>query len=158
MYPNLRFWVHVPIFAAPNLNNNTMKKVLFIIAIVFAAMVANAQHYELANHVDTLTYQQLSADYVSLNKQLMDFKTYELVSAGFGFVSTGFSLGSALAAAKNPDASRMMLIIAGVGGVASVVTWLAGYTKIKRDRLEITPNGVIIKLTPKTNAEIFNRQ
>ena len=135
-----------------------MKKVLFIITLVVACLGANAQHYELSNHVDTLTYQQLAADYASLNRQLMDFKTYELVSGGFGVASTALSLGSALVATKNPEASRTMLITAGVGGLISVATWLIGYTKIKRDRLEVTPNGVIIKLTPKTQSEIFNGQ
>lgn len=43
MYPNLRFWVHVYIFVASNLNNNTMKKVLFIIAMVAMVMVGHAQ-------------------------------------------------------------------------------------------------------------------
>lgn len=135
-----------------------MKKVLFIITLVVACLGAKAQHYELSNHVDTLTYQQLAADYASLNKQLMDFKTYELVSGGFGMASTALSLGSAFVATKNPEASRTMLIAAGVGGLVSVATWLIGYTKIKRDRLEVTPNGVIIKLTPKTQSEIINRQ
>lgn len=135
-----------------------MKKVLFIIALLWACAGAKAQHYELSNHVDTLTYQQLAADYASLNRQLMDFKTYELVSGGFGVASTALSLGSALVATKNPEASRTMLIAAGVGGLVSVATWLIGYTKIKRDRLEVTPNGVIIKLTPKTQSEIFNGQ
>lgn len=134
-----------------------MKKVLLIIAIVFAALTANAQHYELANHVDTLTYQQLAEDYVSLNKQLMDFKKYEVVSAGLGIATAACSLTSTLVAANNPDTSKTLLVIAGIGGVATVATWLAGYTKIKRNRLEVTPNGVIIKLTPKTDAEIFNQ-
>jgi len=134
-----------------------MKKVLLIISIVFVSLTASAQHYELANHVDTLTYQQLAEDYVSLNKQLMDFKTYELVSGGFGIATAALSLTSTLTAAKNPDTSKALLIAAGIGGVATVATWLVGYTKIKRNRLEVTPNGVIIKLTPKTDAEIFNQ-
>lgn len=46
MYPDLRFWVHVYIFAASNLNNNTMKKALLIIAILLACMGAKAQENE----------------------------------------------------------------------------------------------------------------
>ena len=49
-----------------------------------------------------------------------------------------------------------MLIIGGVLSVASYTAAIVGYTKLKHNRLEITPNGMVIKLTPKTESEIMN--
>ena len=51
--------------------------------------------------------------------------------------------------AKNDEkTAQVLLITAGAAGLASAITYIVGYTKIKRNRLEITPNGVVIKLTP----------
>lgn len=141
---------------ASNLNNYTMKKVLFIIALLWACVGAKAQHYEYTNHVDTLTMQQLMADYVDQTHQIAKFKSVELTGIGLGTAGALISVGSALVATKNPTASRTMLIIGGVLSVASYTAAIVGYTKLKHNRLEFTPNGMVIKLTPKTESEIMN--
>ena len=81
-----------------------MKKVLFIIALLWACVGAKAQHYEYTNHVDTLTMQQLMADYVDQTHQIAKFKSVELTGIGLGTAGALISVGCALVATKNPTA------------------------------------------------------
>ena len=133
-----------------------MKKVLLIIALIGACVCAKAQHYEYINHVDTLTMQQLMADYVDQTHEIAKFKNVELTAIGIGTAGALMSASSALLAAKNPKASTTLLIMGGVLSVASYTAAIIGYTKLKHNRLEITPNGMVIKLTPKTDKEILD--
>lgn len=125
-----------------------MRKVLLIFAVMSAFIGANAQQKEVYYSADTLTMQQLMADYVSLNNQVMQFRNYELASIGLGFGTSLLAVGGYFVKEKDPKTAQVMLIAAGVMGVSSIVTGIVGYTKIKRNRLEITPNGIIYKLTP----------
>lgn len=135
-----------PIFATQTLRN--MKRFLLILAVMSAFIGANAQQKEVYYSADTLTMQQLMADYVSLNNQVMQFRNYELASIGLGFGTSLLAVGGYFVKEKDPKTAQVMLIAAGVMGVSSIVTGIVGYTKIKRNRLEITPNGIIYKLTP----------
>lgn len=129
-----------------------MKRLLLIIAVMLAFIGAKAQQNEAYVASDTLSYQQLLADYVNLNNQVLQFRNYELTSVGL-------TAGAALLAGgsyfflngddKTP--AYAMIGVAGAMGVASLVTYIIGYTKLKRDRWEITPNGVVIKLRHKEN-------
>lgn len=142
-----------PIFATQTLRN--MKRFLLILAVMSAFISAKSQENEAYVAPDTLTYQQLMADYVSLNNQVMQFRNYELTSIGLGAGAGLLAGGSYFFLAKGDNTTAYAMIgAAGALGVASLVTYIVGYTKIKRDRLEITPNGVVIKLnTPKQDFE-----
>ena len=122
-----------------------MKKVLLILAIMLAVIKKKKGVYYSA---DTLTYQQLMADYVSLNNQMIQFRNYELASVGLGIGGAALATGAYFMAKNDEKTARVLLITAGAAGLASAITYIVGYTKIKRNRLEITPNGVVIKLTP----------
>ena len=128
----------------------TMKRFLLIFAVMSALISAKAQENEAYVASDTLTYQQLMADYVSLNNQVMQFRNYELtgigLSAGAGLLAVGSYF---VMDPEDMTPSYAMIGAAGVAAVASLVTYIVGYTKLKRDRLEITPNGVVIKLEKK---------
>ena len=125
-----------------------MKKVLLILAIMLAVICAKAQDKGVYYSADTLTYQQLMADYVSLNNQMIQFRNYELASVGLGIGSAALATGAYFMAKNDEKTAQVLLITAGAAGLASAITYIVGYTKIKRNRLEITPNGVVIKLTP----------
>ena len=125
-----------------------MKKVLLILAIMLAVIGAKAQEKGEYYSADTLTYQQLMADYVSLNNQMIQFRNYELASVGLGIGSAALATGAYFMAKNDEKTAQVLLITAGAAGLASAITYIVGYTKIKRNRLEITPNGVVIKLTP----------
>lgn len=126
-----------------------MKKFLLILAVMTAFISAKAQSNTVTYLVDSLSYKKLTADYVSLNNQVMRFRNDELASLGAGAVSVGFVTAGLLMAQKEPENAKAMYICAGVAGVTSLVFRIAGLAQIKRDRLEVAPNGVIIKLTPK---------
>ena len=132
-----------------------MKKFLLIIAVMSAFISAKAQSNQTYSEADTLTMEQLMADYVSLNNQVMQFRNYELTSIGLGAGAGLLAGGSYLFLAKGDNTTAYAMIgAAGALGVASLVTYIVGYTKIKRDKLEITPNGVVIKLNkPKQDYE-----
>lgn len=132
-----------------------MKKFLLILAVMSAFISAKAQSNQTYSEADTLTMEQLMADYVSLNNQVMQFRNYELTSIGFGAGASLLAGGSYFFLAKADNTTAYaMLGAAGALGVASLVTYIVGYTKFKRDRLEITPNGVVIKLNkPKQDFE-----
>jgi hypothetical protein len=136
-------------FCGTNPKHNQMKKALFILALVMASVCAKAQHYEYVYNVDTLTMQQLMADYVNQTHEIASFRSMELVSVGTAGGAAVFALGSTLIAAKDPETSKILLVGAGLLSVASVATGIAGYVKLKHDRLEVTPQGVVIKLTLK---------
>lgn len=125
-----------------------MKKVLLILAIMLAVIGAKAQEKAVYYSADTLTYQQLMADYVSLNNQMIQFRNYELASVGLGIGSAALATGAYFMAKNDEKTAQVLLITAGAAGLASAITYIVGYTKIKRNRLEVTPNGVVIKLTP----------
>ena len=132
-----------------------MKRFLLILAVMSAFISAKAQQNEAYVASDTLTYQQLMADYVSLNNQVMQFRNYELAGIGLSAGAGLLAGGSFFFWNKDDNTTTYaMLGAAGALGVASLVTYIVGYTKIKRDRLEITPNGVVIKLNkPKQDFE-----
>lgn len=127
-----------------------MRKALLILALLSSLLGAKAQQNEAYTASDTLTMQQLMADYVSLNNQTIQFRNYELTSIGLGTGAGLLAVGAYLLV--DPDdmtPSYAMLAAAGIAGVASLVTSIVGYSKLKRDRLEITPKGIIIKLQKK---------
>jgi hypothetical protein len=115
---------------------------------------------------DNLTAQQLLADYVTLYNQVAKFQKLELASVWTGLAATGFSIGSALMSAKEAAemadnalhghatsengmrTSQALQIAAGVAGVVSATLAIVGITQLKRDRLEITPNGVVYRIGP----------
>ena len=121
-----------------------------ILAVMTAFIGAKAQQNEAYEASDTLTMQQLMADYVSLNNQVLQFRNFELTSIGLG-AGAGLLAGGSVLFLSNEDKTTgyAMLGAAGVLSLASLVTYIVGYTKLKRDRLEITPNGVVIKLEKK---------
>jgi len=129
-----------------------MKRFLLILAVMSAFISAKAQQNEAYVASDSLTYQQLMADYVSLNNQVVQFRNFELTSVGLG-AGAGLLAGGSVFFLNGKDKTTgyAMLGAAGALGVASLVTYIVGYTKLKRDRLEITPNGVVIKLRHKEN-------
>lgn len=151
MYPNGQFRVHFVYICGSNSNLFIMKKALLIFAMIVACIGANAQNNDNPTeyNVDSLTYQQLMADYVSLNRQVMQFKTMQMSSICLGAGAGVLSVASVFISASDQGMSKIMLIAAGLAGAGSVVTSIIGYNKLKRDRLEVTPNGVVIKLTPK---------
>ena len=125
-----------------------MKKFLLILAVMSAFISAKAQSNQTYYEADTLTMEQLMADYVSLNNQVMQFRNYELASIGLGFGSSLLAVGGYFVKDKDPKTAQVMLIAAGAMGVATIVTGIVGYTKIKRNRLEVKPTGIVYKLTP----------
>lgn len=134
--------------------SNTMKRFLLIFAVMSALISAKAQENEAYVASDTLTYQQLMADYVSLNNQVMQFRTDELVSTGIGLAGAGLAAGGAYLYGKDPENGQVLLICAGIACVTSLVWHIAGLAQIKRDRLKVTSNGVVIKLSkPKQSFE-----
>ena len=126
-----------------------MKRFLLILAILTAALCAKAQSNQTTYLVDTLSYQQLRAEIVTMNNQIIKFRENELVSVGLGFGAAGFATAGAIMSYKNPGAGKGMYICAGVMGVTSLVWYVVGYAGLRRDRLEITPNGMVIKIREK---------
>ena len=98
---------------------------------------------------DTLNYQQLMEDYVSLNNQIMQFRKCELRSIGLGFGAGVFAFAGTTVYNHNKGAATASWVVAGGLGVVSLVNYIFGYTKLKRNQLEVTPQGVIVKLTPQ---------
>lgn len=127
-----------------------MKRFLLIFAVMTAFISAKAQQNEAYVASDSLSYQQLMADYVNLNNQVMQFRNYELTSIGLSTGAGLLAVGSYFMMNEDDKTpAYAMLGAAGIASVASIVTYIVGYTKLKRDRLEITPNGVVIKLEKK---------
>lgn len=106
---------------------------------------------------DTLSYQQLMEDYVSLNNQIMQFKICELRSIGFGLGAGALAFAGSAIYKRNEEGAIVFWVAAGAMGVASLVSSISGYTKLKRNQLEITPQGVIIKLTPQKSHRKTNK-
>ena len=117
-----------------------MKKALILAAFVFAALCAKAQQ------IDTLSYRDLRAEIVSMNNQMQSFKDTELLSICVGLGGTGLATAGMLLKNDHPDAAIPVLIMGGVAGITSLAIHIIGYTEIKRDRLEMTPDGLVIKI------------
>lgn len=98
---------------------------------------------------DTLNYQQLMKDYVSLNNQIIQFKKCELRSIGFGLGSGVLAFAGAAVYDRSEGGATALWVASGLMGVVSLVNYISGYTKLKRNQLEVTPQGVVIKLPPK---------
>lgn len=98
---------------------------------------------------DTLNYQQLMEDYVSLNNQIVQFRECELGSIGFGLGAGALASVGAVISIRNGKGAPVFWIASGVLGIASLASCISGYMKLKRNQLEITPQGVIIKLPPQ---------
>lgn len=148
-----------------------MKKALILAAFVFAALCVWAQESTTSMKTDTLTAQQLLADYVSLNNQVAKFQKLEMASVWTGLAATALTAGSVLMSARETSemlenaiqdhaapetgirTSQALQIAAGVVGVVSAALAIAGVTQLKRDRLEITPNGVVYRLGPSQREE-----
>lgn len=142
-----------------------MKKAFILAAILMAALCAGAQENTSAK-ADTLTSRLLLADYVSLNNQVAKFHNLEMAAVWTGLASTALSFGSVMMTARETSemlenamnghanvgqgmrTSQALQIAAGVAGVVSAALAIAGITQLKRDRMEITPNGVVYRLGP----------
>ena len=141
-----------------------MKKVLLILAMAFISAMTLAQTTEFFDR-DTITMEKMMVEFATLNNQVRDFRNLQLEGLAVTVVGAGISLYSSMQiadlAGQTPtttyslderDKKLKTAKIANwigygtmaVGGILS----LTGIIKLKRDRFEITPNGVIIKLTP----------
>ena len=129
-----------------------MKRLILILALLAEALCAKAQSNQTTYLVDTLSYQQLRAEIVTMNNQIIKFRENELVSVGLGFGAAGFATAGAIMSYKHPGSGNGLFICAGVMGVTSLVWYVAGYAGLRRDRLEITPNGMVIKIKEKKKA------
>ena len=109
-------------------------------------MGAKAQENETYAKADTLTMQQLMADYVSQNKEIAEFRTYEITSIGLGATAGVMGIASMLWNTSRPMASKTLLIISGAAAIGSIAMSIMGYDKLKHDRLELTPDGFVVKL------------
>ncbi len=117
-------------------------------AVVFSL---KAQEKRTYYHSDSLNYQQLMKGYVSLNNQIIQFKKCELRSVGFGLGAGALAFAGTAIYNRNEGVATAAWVVSGVMGIVSLVNYISGYTKLKRNQLEITPQGVIIKITPKKN-------
>lgn len=154
-FPYVTFWkktnliVYLSISLRPNPNQFIMKKALIVLALLVACIGAKAQTNQEPQTADTLTYQQLMADYVKLNHQIADFRKFEITSIGLGVGACGLGVVGALMSGSQPRTGKALLVVGGVVGIASLATCIIGYDKLKHDRLEVTPDGVIIKIGGK---------
>ena len=117
-----------------------MKKAIILAAFVLAALCAKAQQ------IDTLSYRDLRAEIVSMNNQMQTFRNTELLSTCVGLGGAGLATAGMLLKNNNSDAAMPVLIMGGVAGIVSLALHIIGYTEIKRDRLEMTPEGLVIKI------------
>lgn len=113
------------------------------------AISLEAQEKRTIYSSDILNYQQLMKDYVSLNNQVIQFRKCELRAVGLGLGAGALTFAGTAVYNRNEGASIAFWVAAGAMGVASLVSYISGYTKLKRNQLEITPQGVIVKLTPQ---------
>jgi hypothetical protein len=134
-----------------------MKKVLLIVILMTVVIGLSAQEKRTYYSSDTLNYQQLMEDYVSLNNQIMKFREYELRSFAFGMGASAVAIVGVALSTHNVKGSTLFWIASGAMGIASLVYGISGYTKLKRNQLEITPQGVIIKLTPQKSQRKTNK-
>ena len=142
-----------------------MKKLLLILAVLSAFISAKAQQNGVIYSRDTLTIQQMMVDYATLNNQVRSFHNLELGGLAFTTVGIGTSfLGFMKASQLQSEIPlntydrlelerkvKNMKIVGYTGLAFSIVGGImqvTGICKLKRDKLEITPNGVVIKLTP----------
>ena len=144
-----------------------MKKAFLIVAMAFISLMAAAQDLNSVYYEhDTITMQEMMIEMANLNNQVRSFHNLELGGIAISTVGIGVSAYSAARLANLSGQvalntyDRMELekqtknakIGAWVGGSITVIggiLQLCGICKLKRDRMEITPNGVIIKLTPE---------
>lgn len=109
--------------------------------------------------------QDLIADYAELNNRVDQFSGLELGGIALSTLGASVAAFSSIQLANvmnetpmneydiNEQQSRKKTLTAvAIAGGACMVTGailqITGFAKLKRDRLEITPNGIIIKLTP----------
>ena len=126
-----------------------MKKAILFLALLVACLGAKAQTNQEPVAADTLTYQQLMADYVQLNHQIADFRKFEITSIGLGVGAAGLGVVGAMMMGSQERTGKALLVAGGIVGIASLATCIIGYDKLKHDRLELTPDGVVIKIGPK---------
>ena len=113
------------------------------------AVSLRAQENRTYYSSDTLNYQQLLKDYVSMNNQIIQFRKCELQSVGFGLGAGALGVASYFVAKRSTEGAIAFGVAAAGLGVASLVSGISGYTKLKQNQLEITPQGVIVKLPPQ---------
>lgn len=135
-----------------------MKRFILTIAVILTAICAVAQ--ETRTELDNT---QLLQDYVTLNNQMDKFRNIEIGAACVAMASAALSVSASYMSAREaadmmqqaangqtPQASfgtsKALQIAAGVGTVAAAVMAITGVAQIKRDRLEVSPSGVVIKL------------
>lgn len=123
-----------------------MKRMILIAALLVAACCAKAQTNETNYIVDTLSYRQLRAEIVNMNTQLQHFRNNELVAVGLGAGAAALSVAGLALSAKGNQYGMGLYMAAGVLGVASLVWYIEGYAGLKLNRLEITPDGMVIKI------------
>lgn len=142
-----------------------MKKFLLILAVMSAFISAKAQQSDVYYSRDTLTIQQMMIDYATLNNQVRSFHNLELGGLAVATIGIGTSFFAFMKASQlkseiplntydrvELERKTKNVKILGYTGLAcyavGAVMQVAGICKLKRDRLEITPNGVVVKLTP----------
>lgn len=142
-----------------------MKKAFLIVAMAFISLMAAAQTPEKGYVRDTLTMQDLIADYANLNNRVDQFSGLELGGIALSTLGASVATFSSIQLANVMNETPMneydineqqnkkktftaVAVAGGVCVVAGAIMQITGFAKLKRDRLEITPNGVIIKLTP----------
>lgn len=132
------------------------------ISLMAAAQDLNSVYYE---H-DTITMQEMMIEMATLNNQIRSSRNMQLAGITTTLVGGGISLYSSLQvanlAAQIPttayyiderDRKLKNAKIASWVGYGAIfigqIMWITGIAKLPHDRLEITPNGVIIKLKAK---------
>lgn len=145
-----------------------MKKAFLIVALAFISLMAAAQTPEkgYVYSRDTLTMQDLVADYANLNNRVDQFSGLELGGIALSTLGASVATFSSIQLANVMNETPMneydineqqnkkktftaVAVAGGVCVVAGAIMQITGFAKLKRDRLEITPNGVIIKLKAK---------
>lgn len=107
---------------------------------------AKAQTNETTYIVDTLSYRQLRAEIVNMNTQLQHFRNNELVAVGLGAGAAACSFAGLAMSVKGNQYGSGMYVCAGVLGVVSLVWYIEGYAGLKLNRLEVTPDGMVIMM------------
>lgn len=142
-----------------------MKRFLLILAMMTAFLGVKAQQNEVYYSHDTLTIQQMMVEYATLNNQIRSFRNLELGGLAIGTIGIGTSFFAFTKAAQLQSEiplntydrlelerkAKNMKIVGYTGLACSVIgaiMQVTGICKLKRDKLEITPSGVVIKLTP----------
>lgn len=143
-----------------------MKKAFLIVAMAFISLMAAAQDLNSVYYEhDTITMQEMMIEMATLNNQIRSSRNMQLAGITTTLVGGGISLYSSLQvanlAAQTPTTAyyiderdrklKNAKIASWVGYGATfigTIMWITGIAKLPHDRLEITPNGVIIKLTP----------